>query len=53
MARQEISIHSQNVIECLKFLIDHLGFQHNQTYEHFCVFNENKHQVYNKMHTGE
>ena len=53
MAGREISIHSQNVIRCLKFLMGHLGFWHNQTYEPFCVYNENEHQAYNEIHTGE
>ena len=38
---------------CLKFLIGHLGFWHNQTYEPSCVYNENEHRVYNEMHIGE
>ncbi len=53
MARREISIHSQNVIRCLEFLMGHPGFWHNQTYEPSRVFNENEYQVYNEMHTNE
>ena len=43
MARQKISIHLQNVIGCLEFLMSHPGFRHNQTYEPSCVYNENEH----------
>ena len=43
MAGREISIHLQNVIGCLKFLIGHSGVWHNQTYEPPCVYNENRH----------
>ena len=53
MAVQEISIHLQNVIRCLEFLMDHLGFWHNQTYESSGVFNKNEYQVYNEMHTSK
>ena len=53
MARREISIHLQNLIGCLKFLMGHPGFRHNQTYKPSCVYNENEHRVYNEMHTGE
>ena len=53
IARWDILIYLQNVIGCLKFLIDHPGFWHNQNYEPSYIFNENKYQVYNKIHTGE
>ena len=29
------------------------GFWHNETHESSCVFNENEHRVYNKMHISE
>ncbi len=53
MARREISIHSQNMIECLEFLMGHPGFRNNQTYEPSRVLNENEHRVYNEIYTGE
>ena len=53
MAWQEILIYSQNVIGCLEFLMGHLGFCHNQTYELSGIFNKNEHRVYNKMHTDK
>ena len=53
MARQEIAIYSRNVMRCLKFLMRHPGFWHNQTFEPFCVYNDNDERVYNEMHTGE
>ncbi len=53
MARQEIAIHSQNVVGCLEFLMEHLGFWHNQIYEPSHKYNENEQQVYNEMHTCE
>ncbi len=53
MTRQEIAIHSQNVVGCLEFFMGYPGFQHNQTYELSCIYNENDQQVNNKMHTGE
>ena len=53
MARQEIAIHSQNVMGCLKFLMKHPGFWHNQTFEPSCIYNENEERVYNKMHTSK
>ncbi len=53
MAGREISIHSRNVIRCLEFLMGYPGYRHNQTTEPSRIFNENEHQVYNEMHTGE
>ena len=53
MAGQKISIHLQNVIRCLKFLMSHAGFWHNQTYKPSCVFNENEHRVYNEIYTNK
>ena len=43
MTGQKISIHLQNVIGYLKFLISHPGFWHNQIYKPSYIFNENKH----------
>ena len=40
-------------MECLKFLIRHPGFWHNQTFEPSRVYNENEEQIYNEMHTGK
>ena len=31
------------MIGYLKFVIEYLGFEYNQTYKLFCVYNENKH----------
>ncbi len=53
MARQEIAMHSQNVVGCLEFLMGHPGFWHNQIYEPSCIYNENERRVYNEMHTSE
>ena len=53
ITRQKIAIQSQNVLSCIKFLIEHPGFQHNQTYEPCHVYNQNGNRVYNKMHTGD
>ncbi len=53
MAEQEISIHLQNLIGCLKLLMDLPDFWNNLSYKLFRVYNENEHQIYNKMHTGE
>ena len=50
MAEHKISIHLRNMIRCLEFLMVYSGFPHNQTYEPFCVFNENEYRVYNEMH---
>ena len=41
------------MIICLKFLMSHTNFQHNQIYEHLYVFNENEYQVYNKIYTSK
>lgn len=41
-----------NGIGWLKFFIVLLGFWHNQTYERFCVYNENEYQVYNEINTS-
>ena len=41
------------MVRYLKFLINHPGFWHNQTYNPFYKYNETQHQVYNKMHTNE
>ncbi len=53
IARQEIAIHSRNVVGCLKFLMGHPGFWHNQIYEPSRIYNENERRVYNEIHTGE
>ena len=53
IAGQEIAIESQNVLSCIKFLMGHSDFQHNQTYKPYCVYNQNEDQVYNEMHTGD
>ncbi len=53
IARQEIAIHSQNIVGCLKFFMEHPGFLHNQIYELSCIYNKNDLQIYNKMHTGK
>lgn len=36
---QEITIQSQNVISCIKFLMGHSGFQYNQIYEPYHIYN--------------
>lgn len=53
MAEQEVAINLRNVIGCLKFLVKHPGFCHNQTYKPSYIYNENKDQVYNEMHIGK
>ena len=53
IAGQKIVIQLQNVLSCVKFLMGYLSFQHNQTYEPCCIYNQNEDQVYNKMHTGD
>ncbi len=53
IARQEIAIYLRNVVGYLEFLMDHPGFQHNQTYEPSCIYNENERRVYNEMHIGK
>ena len=50
IARQKISIHAQNMMRCLEFLMRHPDFWHNQTFEPSCVYNENEEQVYNEIH---
>ena len=47
MAKQEILIHSQNVVGCLKFLKRHTDFWHNQIFEPPCIYNKNEEQAYN------
>ena len=39
IAGQEVVIQLQNMLSYIKFLIGHLGFQHNQTYEPCCDYN--------------
>ena len=53
MAGQKITIHLQNVIGYLKFLMAYPNCRHNQTYEASCIYNKNKKQVYNKIHSNE
>ena len=53
IAGQEITIHSQNIISCLKFLMALPDFWHNQTYKQSCIDNENEQQVYNEMHASK
>ena len=53
IARQEIAIYLRNMAGCLKFLIKHPGFWHNQTFEPSRIYNENEEQVYIKMHTDK
>lgn len=53
MGKQDIAIYSQNVIWYLKFLIRRPGFWHNQSYKLSCMYNKNKQQVYNEIHTGD
>lgn len=43
MTIQKISIPLQNMTRCFEFFIDHLGFQHNQTYKLSHLYNENEH----------
>lgn len=52
IAKQEIAIQSQNVINCVEFLMGHPDFQYNQIYEPCLIYNQNKHLIYNEMHTG-
>lgn len=42
IARQKIAIQLQNILNCIKFLIKYLDFQHNQTYKPCHVYNQNK-----------
>ena len=53
MAEQKIVIYLQNVMSCLKFLMIHPSFCHNQKYKLFSIYNKNEQQVYNKMYTSE
>ncbi len=53
IARQEIAIQLQNMINCLEFLMGHPGFQYNQIYEPCHIYNQNEHRVYNEMHTRD
>ncbi len=53
IAEQEIAIQLQNVINCVEFLMGHLGFQYNQIYEPCHIYNQNEYRVYNKMHTRD
>lgn len=53
MAGQKIATQSQNMIECLEFFMTHPGFSYNQTYKPLYIYNENEHQVSNKMHIGK
>ena len=53
IASREIAIHLQKMISYLKFLMAHPSLWQNQKYELFCIYNDNKQQVYNEMHTGE
>ena len=42
MAKREIAIYLQNFVGCLKFLMRHPSFWHNQTFEPFYVYNKNE-----------
>ena len=42
IAGQEIAIPLQNVLSYIKFLMTHPGFQHNQTYEPYRIYNQNE-----------
>ncbi len=42
MVRQEIAIHSRNVVDFLKFLMFYPGFGYNQTYEPSHIYNKNE-----------
>lgn len=53
IALQEISLHLQNMIGCLEFLIGYLGFWYNQTHKHSYIFNENEHEVYNEIYISD
>ncbi len=43
IARHEIAIQSQNVINCMKFLMCYPGFQYNQIYEPYYIYHQNEH----------
>lgn len=53
MARQKISIHSENMIGYLEFLMGHPDFWNNKIYKSSCIFNENEYQIYNEIHTDK
>ncbi len=53
MPGQEIAIHSQNIVEYLKFLMRPLDFWYNQTYELSYIYNKYEDWVYNEMYTGK
>ena len=42
MAGQKIAIYLQNMMGDLKFIIVYPRFWYKQTYEPFCIYNENK-----------
>ena len=50
---QKNSIHLQNVIGSLQFLIDYLRYWQHQNYKPSCIYNANKHWVHHEMHIGE
>lgn len=50
---QEIAIQSQNVVSCIEILIGYPGFQYNQTYEPYHIYNQNKNRVYNKIYAKD
>ncbi len=41
------------MINYVEFLMSHPSYQYNQIYELRHLYNENKHQVHNEMHTGD
>ena len=53
MAKQKITIYLQNVMKYLKFLMRYPSFWHNKNFKPFCIYNENKKQVYNKIYTNK
>lgn len=53
IAKQEIAIELQNVINCMEFLISHPGFQYNQIYKPCHIYYQNKYKVYNEMYIGD
>ena len=52
IAKQNLTIQSQNVIDYMRFFIGHLGFRKNQIYQLYCIYNQKDDWVYNKMYTG-
>lgn len=50
---QKISIYLQNVVSYLKFLMGQPGFQHNQIYKSYYIFNQSENRVYNEMYTNK